>query len=106
MSYGGTTAASTLRNPPILLARGIGGGNQTQSTAALGTGVWFYASTAGGTETCASNWFTDAYYIGMKAGDIVLGVACTGGSANPYVGAVGAVSTDGAALSTAMLQST
>lgn len=97
MSYSGTTAASTVRNPPIQIAKGLGGGVQSGSTGGTGTGLWFYSSTNGSTEVHAAGFFSDAKYLGMKAGDVVIGVSNTGSSAHVWVGILGAVSTAGAA---------
>ena len=50
-----------------------------------------------------ASFFTEAFYIGMKQGDIVLGAqASSAGSTTQiaYLGVLGAVTTAGAALST------
>lgn len=106
MAYSGTTAATTVANPPIQLTKGLGGGVQSGSTGGTGTGLWFYSSTNGTTEVHASNFFTDAYYLGMKAGDVVIGVSNTGSSAHVWVGVLGAVTTSGAATNASVIAST
>jgi hypothetical protein len=45
-----------------------------------------------------ANFFSDAYYLGMKQGDIVMGCQATGSSVGVYMGVLGAVTTAGAAL--------
>lgn len=98
MAYYGTTAASSVSNPPIQIARGLGGGVNTLSTAGTGSGMWLYNSTNGTTQLQDTAFFTDAYYIGMKGGDLILGVCATGSSACVFMGAIGAVTTAGAAI--------
>jgi hypothetical protein len=107
MSYSGTTAATTLQNPPVQFIKGLGGGGvQSGSTSGTGTGLWFYSSTNGSTEAQAANFFSDAFYLGMKAGDVVIGVSNTGSSAHVWVGVLGAVSTSGAATNASLIAST
>lgn len=100
-SYVGTTAASSVANPPICLIHGLGGqGNQT----CPGNSIWSYCSTNTTTEVTTANFFTDGQALGMKVGDIVFGVYQTSvGSTSPipYMGAIGQVSTAGANIATA-----
>lgn len=102
MSYAGTTASSSLSNPPLRIGGFFGGGaNSTAFGVAAGAGaksLWLYNSSHSTTEMLASNFFSDGYYLGMKQGDIVMGVSCTGSSVNVFMAAVGAVTTSGCAL--------
>lgn len=98
MAYNGTTAASSVSNPPIQIARGIGGGCNTLSTNGTGIGLWQYNSTNGSTELQSSTFFTDGYYIGMKQGDLLLFTGCTGSSAFCGMGVIGAVTTAGCGI--------
>jgi len=101
MGYVGTTAASSVSNPPIQIARGLAGG--ILGSTLQGTGVWFYSSTDGTTVMESSTYFTDGFYLGMRQGDVVYGAAGASiGSTTPiaYFGILGAVSTAGAGLST------
>jgi hypothetical protein len=105
MAYSGTTAASSVANPPNLVASALTGRLTASSSATVGGGgqVWQYSSTNLTTDMTAANFFAEAYYIGMKQGDIVMGAqASSAGSTTQiaYVGVLGAVSTAGAALST------
>jgi len=105
MAYSGTTAASSVANPPNLIASSLGGRLTAGSSATVGAGgnVWLYSSTNLTTDMTAASFFTEAFYIGMKQGDIVLGAqASSAGSTTQiaYVGVLGAVTTAGAALST------
>lgn len=101
MAYKGTTEASTVANPPILMAHGMARSVHA-TTVPQGIGMWYYASTDSSTLTMASNYFTDAYYIGMRQGDLLFGVQQTsqGSSFVCYMGCISAVTTAGANLST------
>ena len=123
MSYFGTTSASSVSNPPRQIATGmasnpvISGSTQflsTQgSTAAnnpnapggAGGGLWFYASTNLTTDIVAANFFSDGFYLGMRAGDMVMGCqfSSLGSSVQTFLGAIVSVSTAGASLSTGSL---
>lgn len=99
-SYLGTTAASSVANPPVQLLNSLGGqGNRPGA----GSGLWYYNSTNSSTEASTANFFTDGLALGMKQGDIVFCVYSTsiGSSAViPYTGVIGTVSTSGATLHT------
>jgi hypothetical protein len=111
MAYAGTTAASSLANPPIQLVRALAsGGNTSGGTSAglaaataggVGGGLWLYYSTNSSTEMYAANFFSDAFYLGMKQGDVVICAGATGSSALLSMHTVAAVTTAGAALSSA-----
>ena len=123
MSYFGTTQLSSIANPPRLLIGGIAsnpallGSTQflsTQgSTAAnnpnapggAGGSLWYYASTNLTTDIVAANFFSDGFYLGMRAGDAVCGMqfSSLGSSVQSFFGAVVSVSTAGASLSTGSL---
>jgi hypothetical protein len=84
MAYSGTTAASSLANPPILLVRGLGTlvnagavvGSTVQPNVG-GTGLWYYASTDGSTLLQAAGYFSDGRLLGMRNGDFMLIAAAT-----------------------------
>lgn len=112
MAYSGTTAASSLANPPRQLIAGIGGNQGTtglttnpSAVSAQGGGLWFYSSTNLTTDLTASNFFSDGYYIGMRPGDVVMGVqfSSAGSSVTSYIGAITGVSTSGASFTTGSL---
>jgi hypothetical protein len=111
MAYQGSTAASSVANPPrALISRFAGVPASTQLSTAVGAntyreqggGVWLYMSSHGSTATQDSNFFTDAWYIGIRPGDLMFGVQWTtlGSSLVFYMGVFGSVSTAGAALTT------
>ena len=118
MAYLGSTQPTSLANPPrLLIGSGTLSGNAAGSTV-LSTGVpsdgsrsaynvqggniWLYISSHGSTEVMASNFFTDAKQLGMRPGDLMLGMQWTtaGSSLVTYLGGIATVSTAGANLST------
>lgn len=113
MAYSGTTAATSLSNPPRRLIGGTGQitnstGLTTAPTAApggQGGAVWVYTSTNLTTDLTASNFFSDGYYLGMRPGDLVMGsqFSSAGSSVTTFWGAITGVSTSGASLSTGSL---
>lgn len=123
MAYYGTTQLSTIANPPRLLTAPFATNNalpgsteylSTQGSTAAnnpngpgggGGGLWFYASTNLTTDLTASNFFSDGFYMGMRAGDIVQGAqfSSLGSSVTTFIGAIVSVSTAGASLSTGSL---
>lgn len=104
MPYLGTTAASSLQNPPSLVARPLSGGARINSTEPqLGMGLWMFASTDTSSSPFTANYFSDAKSLGMKQGDVVICVGMTSTVSSSQVlmlGCVGAVSTAGTQLST------
>jgi hypothetical protein len=105
MAYVGTTAASSVANPPILLARGMGqvtstSGNLLYSTAATsqstssagfpavtgGTGLWYYASSDPSTTIVGTlSYFTDGLQLGMRNGDLIFMLAPSSGGSTGTV---------------------
>jgi hypothetical protein len=98
MAYFGTTAASSVSNPPQLLARGGGARTilGTTNLTAWSSGVtraggmqrWQYISTNLTTDLTGVGFFTDGYLLGMQVGDIIEGVQYTsaGSSFVSFVG--------------------
>jgi len=88
MSYSGSTAGSTLANPPVLISSGMSkialnmGSTINGAAKGSGTQLWLYTSTNSATEassgTNSGQFFSDAYYLGMKNGDVVIMVGATG----------------------------
>jgi len=123
MAYFSSTAASSVANPPrqliapfavnpaiqgstqFLSTQGSTAANNPNGPGGGGGGLWFYASTNLTTDLTATNFFSDGFYIGMKAGDMVTGCQFTslGSSVITFLGAVVSVSTAGASLSTGSL---
>ena len=109
MSYSGSTALSSVSNPPRLL---VGPLSTIPATTGLTTGaadqhqqggqLWFYSSTNLTTDVLASNFFTDGKALGMRPGDIVMGnqFSSAGSSIETFIGSITGVSTSGASMST------
>jgi hypothetical protein len=101
MSYSGTTAASTVANPPVCIGGYLGlGPNSTASAAAgsWGKSLWLYNSSHSSTQLTDSNFFSDAQALGMKMNDIVMAVCNTGSSVSIVIGVLSSVTSDGANL--------
>lgn len=102
MAYKGSTELSSNANPP----RAIAGANMwgqrstslVTSSKIRGQNVWLYNSTDSSTDFITANWFTDAFYIGMRQGDLIMGSIDTGSSVSVYLGVIGAVTTAGGAI--------
>jgi len=87
MSYSGSTAGSTLANPPMLISSGMSKIALNNGSTINGTGkgsgaqLWIYTSTNSATEassgTNSGQFFSDAYYLGMKNGDVIIMVGAT-----------------------------
>lgn len=105
MSYVGSTAASSVANPPMLIARGgLAPTNNINSTSvAEGQGLWMYNSSNLSTDIMASNFFTDGQRLGMRNGDVMLATTFSTESSTGHIlvsGIITGVSTSGANLST------
>jgi hypothetical protein len=122
MAYFGTTAGSSVANPPRQLvapfamnqaAPGVTSYLSTQGSGASyanapgggGGGLWFYSSTNLTTDLTVANFFSDGFYLGMRPGDVVMGNQFTsaGSSLITFTGSINSVSTSGCALSTGSL---
>lgn len=118
MAYLGSTQATSLANPPrCIVSRFAGAPASTQLStgvpsdgarsayATQGGAVWLYSSSHGSSAACDSNFFSDAFYIGIRPGDVLWGVQWTtlGSSVVQYQGVFTSVSTAGANLSTGSL---
>jgi len=123
MAYFGTTAPTSQSNPPrqlvapfatnpalpgsteFLSTQGSTASNNPNGPGGGGGGDWFYSSTNLTTDITAANFFSDGFYLGMRAGDMVRGNQFTsaGSSVITFIGTVVSVSTAGASLSTGSL---
>lgn len=114
MAYSGTTAATSLSNPPrqvlvasmSMLVATTGLTTTPSAPGGQGGGLWYYSSTNLTTDLVASGFFSDGKTLGMKPGDMVMGVQFTsaGSSVTTFYGAITSISTAGAAsLSTGSL---
>lgn len=98
MAYSGSTAASSVANPPVRIGGAMTNTCNTLSTGGTGAQLWLYNSSHSSTQLTDTAFFTDAYYLGMKKGDIVMYCGSTGSSVAVGMGVLGAVTTAGAAL--------
>ena len=109
ITYNGSTAGSTASNPPSVLAMAMGGAI-ANSPGLTGAKVWFYTSTNTAADMYSSSAaIPDGYDLGMRTGDIVLGVTASAASTTPigYFGVVSyAASGVGACLSANAVTST
>lgn len=123
MSYFGSTQLSSVANPPrqlvapfacnpaiagsteFLSTQGSTAANNPNAPGGGGGGLWFYSSTNLTTDLTATNFFSDGFYLGMRAGDPVITVSFTslGSSVQTGFGVITSVSTAGASLSTGSL---
>lgn len=123
MSYFGTTQLSSVANPPrqliapmatnpalagsteFLSTQGSTAANNPNGPGGGGGGLWFYASTNLTTDLTAANFFSDGFYLGMRAGDPIMCVSYSslGSSVQTAFGVIVSVSTAGASLSTGSL---
>lgn len=114
MAYSGTTAATSLANPPRQIL--TGGFNALPASTGLSTApaspngqggaLWYYSSTNLTTDLTVSGFFSDGKTLGMRPGDMVMGVqfSSAGSTVTTFMGAIVSVSTAGAAsLSTGSL---
>lgn len=123
MAYYGSTQASSIANPPrqliapfannpalsgstqFLSTQGSTAANNPNGPGGGGGGLWFYSSTNLTTDLTAANFFSDGFYIGMRAGDVVMGnqYSSAGSTVTTFLGSIVSVSTAGASLSTGTL---
>lgn len=107
MAYSGTTAATSLANPPrqVLVAgmsalpTSTGLSTAPASPNGQGGGLWYYSSTNLTTDLTAAGFFSDGKTLGMRPGDMVMGVqfSSAGSTVTSFYGAIVSVSTAGAA---------
>lgn len=112
MAYSGSTAASSLQNPPRCLAGAFVGSRAGGSTVLLGVGstavdvgtqggkLWAYVSTDAVATVLTTGYFSDGDKLGMRPGDILFGVTHTtdGATLVNYFGSVTSVSSNGATV--------
>ena len=85
VTYNGATAASTLANPPMILAAGVGGvvqypGNLGSSGAIVypsgggprGSKLWLYNSTNAPSDMSGAGSINDGAILGMRRGDVMI----------------------------------
>ena len=131
MAYLGTTQASSVSNPPVLLAGAFGAGPDVRiagstglflsnnfnasSTAtykegaAVGQRIWAYLTTDTSTAVLNSGYFSDAGVLGMRPLDVIMITACASTASTNAVlrwSFVTSISTAGAAVLSSGMTST
>jgi len=106
MAYYGTTAASSVSNPPRKVIDGVAQlGMSTGLTTApavpggQGGSLWMYCSTNLTTDINAAGFFSDGKALGMRPGDFVMAsqFSSAGSTVTLYLGVVSQITTAGAA---------
>lgn len=105
MAYSGSTAASTVANPPTRVDSGLlSMRNIRESTSvAEGGGLWVYNSSNLTTDMAAASFFSDAANLGMRNGDILISATYSTESSTGHILVIGMIafdSTTAASLST------
>ena len=101
MAYAGSTAGSTVSNPPILTQAALAGSTNQGSTSARGPQQWMYRSTHTQALVAATGFFTDGRRLGMRLGDSLLVHGATTFVVSFHT--VQAVSTTGVTVSAGLL---
>ena len=95
MAYSGSTAASSVANPPICLtaagitpyynaaANVLGSSLQTTQPFNGGVNIWRYTSSDASTLLQGAGYFTDGLALGMRIGDVMINVAQTSLGTSP-----------------------
>ena len=105
MAYVGSSAASTVANPPsrvdnaLLSQRNI----RESTSVASGGSLWVYNSSNLTTDLTASGFISDAAALGMRNGDIMIAASHSTESSTGHIIRIGMISfdsTSGASLST------
>lgn len=97
MAYSGSTALSSVQNPPRQISLGLApmfntAGNitgstlQTTSAFSGGTNLWFYASSDPSTGLQLAGYFTDGLALGMRNGDAIINIVQTSLGTSPTLG--------------------
>ncbi len=105
MSYVGSTAASSVANPPKRIDSGVLAMRSIRESTSVneGGGVWSYNSTNTKANLQTTGFISDAGNIGMRNGDILMSVCWTTEASSGHTLVIGIVkfdSTSAASLST------
>ncbi len=85
MAYSGSTAASSVANPPARVALGLLTQRSVDESTAVANGgsLWLYNSTNTTTNMFSPGFFTDGKNLGMRVGDIVI-CRCSSGEGSTH----------------------
>lgn len=96
MTYVGTTAASSVANPPNRISQGLlSQRNRGESTGTVNGGaLWTYTSSNLTTDLTATagGFFTDGALLGMRNGDILISASFSTESSTGYFVLIGVIS--------------
>ena len=116
MAYSGSTAASSVANPPRLASvpplgalRGTTGLTTAPSVpGGQGGALWTYSSTNLTTDLTAAGFVSDGKALGMRPGDFLLAsqFSSAGSSVQTFLGVVTGITTAGAATISGIITST
>ena len=105
MAYVGSTAASSVANPPrrmidpIISMHGTSEMTATPSApGGQGGGLWYYCTTDTTTVAAAAGFFTDAQDLGMRPGDAIIMVTLASSNAKANLGVILTVTSTGATM--------
>jgi hypothetical protein len=102
MAYSGSTAASTVANPPSRIDAGLLSQRNIRESTSLAEGgaLWTYTSTNLTTDLTAASFFSDADRLGMRNGDILMSASYTseGSSSILVIGVIQFDSTSAASI--------
>lgn len=97
MAYSGSTAATSVANPPICItgaglspslnasANVLGSSLQTTTPYVGGNSIWRYTSSDASTLLQGVGYFTDGLALGMKIGDVLINVRQSSLGTSPSV---------------------
>lgn len=97
MAYSGSTAASSVANPPICITGGglspslnasanvLGSSLQSTAPYVGGNSIWRYTSSDASTLLQGVGYFTDGLALGMKIGDVLINVRQSSLGTSPSV---------------------
>ena len=88
MSYSGTTASSTLSNPPRRIGGAIAPSTVNTSSGLGGCSLWMYQTSDESTNLQSTGYFTDGRLLGMKSGDILMASISSGSSVGLCIGVI------------------
>ena len=99
MSYLGSTAASTVANPPKRVDSGVLAMRNIRESTSVGEGqgLWVYNSTNLTTDLAASGFFSDADRLGMRNGDILISATYSTQSSTGHILVIGMIAFDSTA---------
>jgi hypothetical protein len=85
MAYSGSTAASSVANPPTRVEQGLLSLRNVNESTSVNDGgaLWIYNSTNSSTNMLSTGFFTDGERLGMRVGDIMI-ARCSSGEGSTH----------------------